>query len=106
MGNLLAPNNQYYDDDLFELYQDEDGEVLEIEWTPPQSAFLQSEAVYPLFVGGFGSGKSITMAGSVMQDLMQYPGAAIGCYAPTYDLLLLITVPNVLSFLDLSLIHI
>lgn len=61
--------------------------------TQPQSAFYMSTAKYPLFVGGFGSGKSTTMTVRGITDLINYPGAHIACYAPTYDLLKLITEP-------------
>lgn len=87
-------------DDLFISREDDQGAYLEIEWSKPQYRFLQSAETYPLFVGGFGSGKSTTMAGAMFRDLTEFPGANIGGYAPTYDLLKLITIPNLLDFLD------
>jgi len=71
---------------------------MEIHLTPPQTTFFQSQAKYPLFVGGFGSGKSITMVLKILDDL-SYPGARVGAYAPTYDLLRLITVQYLEEFL-------
>jgi len=68
-------------------------------FTLPQSNFIQSTATYPLFVGGFGSGKSTTMAANVVNDLISYPGANIACYSPTFDLLSLITVPYITEIL-------
>ena len=68
--------------------------------TQPQSAFYQATEKYPLFVGGFGSGKSTTMTVSVVTDLVNYPGANIGCYAPTYDLLKLITEAFLIEYLE------
>lgn len=69
---------------------DEDTKVISL--TVPQTLFTLSNAKYPLFCAGFGSGKSICMAANVLNDL-SYPGANIGAYAPTYDLLSLITIP-------------
>jgi len=63
--------------------------------TPPQSRHYQSTAKYPLFVGGFGSGKTTTLSVNAATDLINYPGADIACYAPTYDLLKLVTQPYI-----------
>jgi phage terminase large subunit len=71
-----------------------------MQFTKPQSDFILSEAEFPLFVGGFGSGKSTTMAANVVYDLISFPGANIGCYSPTFDLLSLITVPYVGEILE------
>lgn len=60
--------------------------------TVPQTEFTQSQEKYPLFLAGFGSGKSICLAVNVLNDLT-YHGAKVGVYAPTYDLLSLITIP-------------
>jgi len=65
--------------------------------TGPQSSFYKAKEKYPLFVGGFGSGKSTTMSVSAATDLINYPGANIGAYAPTYDLLKLITEPFIIQ---------
>lgn len=62
-----------------------------IDLTLPQSAFWESKFQYPLFVGGFGSGKSKVASLKTIDDIMAFPGANIGCYAPSYDLLNLIT---------------
>jgi hypothetical protein len=92
---------QAINEDLFRTYVDDFGsDIVEIHWTPPQSEFLQSTCTYPLFVGGFGCGKTTTMAGAMYDDLIRYPGAWIAGYAPTYDLLTLVTIPAVLEFLD------
>lgn len=91
---------QLVNEELFRIAEDDFGQTLTIDWTYPQSQFLQSTCTYPLFVGGFGSGKSTTMAGAMFEDLIKYPGANIAGYAPTYDLLTLITIPGILEFLD------
>ncbi len=71
-----------------------------LELTGPQSSFWLSEYQYPLFVGGFGSGKSVVAALKAIDDLMAFPGANIGCYAPTYDLLNLITGQYIIEYLE------
>ena len=78
----------------------EAGGVTEYQLTQPQSNFFLGAAKYPLFVGGFGSGKSTTQSFCALRDLMDYPGAHIGMYAPTHDLLNLITVPFIESRLN------
>jgi hypothetical protein len=65
----------------------------EIDLTVEQSSFILSESKFPLFVAGFGSGKSTAMCISILNDLFNFPGANIAAYAPTYDLLNLITIP-------------
>jgi len=80
--------------------------MYELEMTPPQSKFLELEAKFPLFVAGFGSGKSTTQCASIFQDLSipHYGVMKIGAYAPTYDLLKLITIPYLCEFLEESFI--
>jgi hypothetical protein len=70
--------------------------------TKPQSDFLRMDCKFPLFVAGFGSGKSVTMATSIFNDLsvMTYVPIKIGAYAPTYDLLNLITIPYLSEFME------
>lgn len=71
----------------------------QITLTGPQSNFFQSENKFPLFVGGFGSGKSKCMCISALNDLFSFPGANIAVYAPTYDLLKLV----IMEYLDETL---
>lgn len=71
-----------------------------IQFTPPQSAFLRSEATYPLFVAGYGAGKSLTMAAAAVKDVLEYPGANIACYEPTFDLMGLIIIPYISEILE------
>jgi hypothetical protein len=72
----------------------------EIELTEPQSDFYLGREKYKLFVGGFGSGKSFTLALNVVSDLENYQGADIGVYAPTFDLLALIAMPYIAELLE------
>lgn len=71
-----------------------------MEFTPPQSKFIECESTYPLFVAGFGSGKSTTMAAAAVSDLLDYPGANIACYEPTFDLMGLIIIPYIAEILE------
>ena len=71
----------------------------EIELTPPQSQFYTNPWKYPLFVGGYGAGKSMTMTCCIFRD-MQFEGANVGAYCPTYDLLSLITAPYLMEFME------
>lgn len=50
---------------------------------------------YPLFCAGMGTGKTEVMANKAMIDASQSSTALIGCYAPTYDLLKLITASRI-----------
>lgn len=82
--------------------QDEKEVAVLAELTPPQSRFYLSSEKYPLFCGGMGSGKSTTMSVRAVTDLIEFPGANIGCYAPTYDLLKLITEPFIAQRLTIA----
>lgn len=75
--------------------EDNDGEdeLTIVKLTDPQSRFLMLEEKYPLFVAGFGAGKSTTLIANVLKDLEISNKVKIGCYCPTYDLLRLITAP-------------
>jgi len=76
--------------------------MYEVELTHPQTKFMQLDAKFPLFVAGFGSGKSTTEVVSIIQDLSipHYGIMKIGAYAPTYDLLKLITIPYLCEHLE------
>ncbi len=68
--------------------------------TEPQERFLTCQDKHPLFVAGFGAGKSEAMALSAITDAAQSATALIGLYAPTYDLVRLITAPRIVAKLD------
>ena len=63
--------------------------------TEPQELFLRSVSKHPAFVAGFGSGKSEVLACSAIGDAAHSATALIGLYAPTYDLVRLITGPRI-----------
>jgi hypothetical protein len=75
---------------------------LQIKLTKPQSEFvqLQSECLYPLFTGGYGSGKSFTLGASSFLDALHSPNAWIGIYEPTYKLIVEVAMPYIVSFLE------
>lgn len=62
--------------------------------TKEQAQFFQSEHKYPLFVGGYGSGKTETLANCALRDALTSSQALIACYEPTYDLVRLILAPR------------
>ena len=63
----------------------------------PQDLFCRSKAIYPAYIGGFGSGK--TWAGSTKLVLahLQYPGSDSLAVAPTYQNVKQILFPAILE---------
>ena len=79
---------------------------IRIEATEPQERFYMSQAKHPAFVAGVGAGKSEAMVNSAIGDASHSATALIGMYAPTYDLVRLITAPRLCSKLaDLAIPH-
>lgn len=68
---------------------------LQVTLTKPQTEFFTSKAKYPAFVGGFGSGKSETLAQRAIADAAHSASALIGIYAPSYDLLKLVNMGRI-----------
>lgn len=66
------------------------GRSIIIKATPPQAEFHALKCKYPLFVGGFGSGKSEALVNQAIMDASLSSSAVIALYAPTYDLIKLI----------------
>lgn len=58
--------------------------------TEPQEDFVFSDAAFPLFVGGFGAGKSEALIKRSILQKLQYPTLNQGYFAPTFDLISLI----------------
>lgn len=73
---------------------------IRLKLTEPQERFIGLTCKFPLFVAGFGAGKSEVMAWSAIGDAAQSSSAVIGLYAPTYDLVRLITAPRMMAKLD------
>ena len=70
------------------------GRVLDVTMTEPQARFFQLDAKYPLFCGGFGTGKTEALTLCATRDALQAPSAMIALYEPTYDLVRLILAPR------------
>jgi len=68
--------------------------------TKEQMEMFKLEVPFPLFVGGYGSGKSQTLIWNAFTDLFSFQGAKVGIYAPTYDLLNLNLIPRFEEILD------
>ena len=54
----------------------------------------------PLFVAGYGAGKSFILVDNAIRDILLFRGCKIGVYAPTLDLLDLNLVPAIEEQLD------
>lgn len=69
--------------------------------TEPQARFMNLGVKFPAFVGGFGTGKSETMAKSALMDAREGgSGSLIALYEPTYDLVRLIMAPRMMETLS------
>ncbi|WP_269915515.1 phage terminase large subunit family protein [Acinetobacter sp. HY1485] len=73
---------------------------LEFTLTEPQDDFVFSDAQYPLFVGGFGAGKSESLFKRLLIQKLTYPKLNQGYFAPTYDLIGLIAFARISELLD------
>lgn len=79
---------------------------MDFELTDPQFDFRDLECTYPLFVGGYGSGKTYAKIVIALEDLLSNPGCSIALYDPIYDLIRLNTAPRLMETLDqLKIIH-
>lgn len=58
--------------------------------TAPQYDFVYAAERFPLFLGGFGAGKSEALVCRMLRLLGDNPGCNVGYFAPTYDLIRLI----------------
>lgn len=69
--------------------------TVKIKPTQPQADFHELTCKHPAFIGGFGTGKSETMANQAFMDASHSSSALIGLYEPTYDLVRLIMAPRI-----------
>jgi hypothetical protein len=51
----------------------------------PQAQFVDSPAPYPLFVGGYGSGKTWAGSSKLCRTALMYPGVPLAYFGPTYS---------------------
>jgi hypothetical protein len=75
-------------------------QTLNIKCTAPQAQFHALPQKYTAFIGGMGSGKTETMCNQAIIDAFYSSDALISLYAPTYDLISLITAPRMQEKLD------
>lgn len=87
MAAVVKRNTPENDDNLIRL-------------TKPQTRFFVSKAKYPLFCGGFGSGKSETLFLKLLSDKIAHPKVDIGYFAPSYQLIRDIAHGRLQNFLD------
>ena len=71
-----------------------------IHLTLPQSQFFVSKAKYPLFCGGFGSGKSETLFIKLLSEKIARPQVDLGYFAPSYQLIRDIAYGRIQNLLD------
>lgn len=74
--------------------------TIKVQATVPQAEFHALQCKYPLFVGGFGSGKSETMFNQAIMDASFASDALVALYAPTYDLVKLIIAARLVGKLN------
>ena len=72
---------------------------IDLTLTEPQDDFVFSEAQYPLFVGGFGAGKSESLFKRLLIQKLTYPKLNQGYFAPNFDLISLIAFPRLTELL-------
>jgi hypothetical protein len=68
--------------------------------TEPQETFVFHQAKAPLFVGGFGSGKTEALVTRSLLQKLENPQLNQGYFAPTYDLINLVAFPRYEEILD------
>lgn len=62
--------------------------------TEPQTDMYEMECRYPLFVAGYGSGKTQSLIVNSLRDALSFRNVKIGSYCPTFDLLKLNLIPR------------
>lgn len=68
--------------------------------TDPQFDFVASDAQFPAFVGGYGSGKTHAAIVRLLRLKFDYPKLNVAYYLPTYDLITQIAFPRIAEFLE------
>jgi len=71
-----------------------------IKLTEPQWKMFNMQCRFPLFVAGYGAGKTEAKIAKAFADKFAEPSSSIALYDPTYDLARLNTVPRILEYLD------
>lgn len=73
---------------------------INIDCTKPQARFHMLQCRYPLFVGGYGSGKSQAMINQAFMDASHGENALVALYEPTFDLVDLTVAPRLIEKLE------
>lgn len=68
--------------------------------TKPQKQFIQSTAIHPAMVAGYGAGKSQAAVIRIALLALKYPKLSFGFVEPTYDLIRLIAFPRFEEILE------
>jgi hypothetical protein len=67
---------------------------MQIDLTKPQFKLVTTNAQFPAFVGGLGSGKTAALITRAIMLKLKYPTCNIAYYLPTFDLVRLIAFPR------------
>jgi hypothetical protein len=67
----------------------------------PQLNFISAQEQHPLFLAGFGSGKTVAGIVRALCLKCRYPKLDVGYYLPTYDLVKSIGYPGFLEVMEL-----
>lgn len=68
--------------------------------TDPQWEFCATDQPFPLFVGGYASGKTHAAICRTISKKLQYPGQNVAYYLPTFDLVRTIGFPRFSEMLE------
>lgn len=68
--------------------------------THEQYKFVSSEARFPAFIGGYGSGKTHAGIYRLLNKKLAYPNQNVAYYLPTYDLIAQIAFPRFADILE------
>lgn len=71
-----------------------------IELSAPQHEFVSTDAIYPAFVGGFGSGKTQANISRLAAKKLIDPECNVAYYLPTYDLVKQIGYPRFIEHFE------
>lgn len=71
-----------------------------IDLTIPQHRFMASSAVYPAFVGGYGSGKTQAAIARAIRLKYRDLGTNIAYYMPTFDLIVQMAFPRFVEIFE------
>ena len=68
--------------------------------TASQAEFVNSDALFPAYIAGYGAGKSHVMGFCAVTDAMHSSSCVIGVYEPDYSLVRSVAIPRISQWLD------